>query len=486
MASENISKHTLGLTQLQSGQGEPTHVSLKGSLYIDVLTSEYYKNIDGVSTWSPLVMSAATSVDTYVTGFTYNNLNKLTLSQNNGQEDISVYLNVFSGLTVNGIVSATTFYGSGIGLNNIFISGVTNLQNSLDLKTNLSDFVSHTGNTNNPHQTTFYNLISTAHTHTISDVIDLQTTLNSKFNISGGTITGNVLINGSLTATTYYGDGSNLTGLVTNDFYVTGGTYSNGVLTLNRQNGSITISGFTTETITAGENLIYGDLVYLSGDSKYYKASNSSESTSKTELRISLDTINSNNTGVALIKGKFITTGLVPGDLYIIGSTSGTITNTEPIIDGSIIRIVGTALNSTTLEFNPDQTYVEIGSSIPYVGCDTYCSSINSFYIQSPSTGITWNVSGNSTNYKLTLTANTTLNLSNVRNGDYGTIILTQDSGGNRTITLGTVNGASATHKVVNGGAGLVSLTTTANAIDILSFVYDGTNVYWNKGLNYT
>lgn len=308
----------------------------------------------------------------------------------------------------------------------------------------------------------------------------------NRLSISGGTVTGNILVNGSVSATTFYGNGQYLTGISSSDNYVTGGTYSNGVLTLNRQNGSVTISGFTTETITAGENLIYGDLVYLSGDSKYYKASNSSESTSKTELRISLDTINSNNTGVALIKGKFITTGLVPGDLYIIGSTSGTITNTEPIIDGSIIRIVGTALNSTTLEFNPDQTYVEIGSSIPYVGCDTYCSSINSFYIQSPSTGITWNVSGNSTNYKLTLTANTTLNLSNVRNGDYGTIILTQDSGGNRTITLGTVNGASATHKVVNGGTGLVSLTATANAIDILSFVYDGTNVYWNKGLNYT
>ena len=260
---DNLSKHTLGLTQLQSGQGVPSHVALKGSLYIDVLTSEYYKNTDGISSWSPLVMSAATSVDTYVTGFTYNNLNKLTLSQNNGQEDINVYLNQFSGLTVNGTISATTFYGSGLGLNNIPISGVTDLQNSLNLKTNLSDFVSHTGNTNNPHQTTFYNLISTAHTHTISDVIDLQTTLNSKFNISGGTITGSVLINGSLTATTFYGDGSQLTGLVTNDFYVTGGTFDSttNTLTLDRQNGSVTITGFTSsvsETCTVDTTSTYG------------------------------------------------------------------------------------------------------------------------------------------------------------------------------------------------------------------------------------
>jgi predicted small secreted protein/putative NIF3 family GTP cyclohydrolase 1 type 2 len=185
-----------------------------------------------------------------------------------------------------------------------------------------------------------------------------------RLSISGGTLYGNLDVLGSISATTYYGDGSNLTGLVTNDFYVTGGTYSNGFLTLERQNGSVVVSGFTTEVITVGENVVYGDLLYLSNDGKYYKTSNSSESTSSTELRISLDTINLNDTGVALIKGKFTTTGLIAGEIYIIGP-SGTITNTEPIADGSIIRIVGTALDSTTLEFNPDQTYLEISSGIP-------------------------------------------------------------------------------------------------------------------------
>ena len=35
-----------------------------------------------------------------------------------------------------------------------------------------------------------------------------------------------------------------LTGV--NDYYVTGGTYSNGTITLNRQNGSVSISGLYT------------------------------------------------------------------------------------------------------------------------------------------------------------------------------------------------------------------------------------------------
>ena len=39
--------------------------------------------------------------------------------------------------------------------------------------------------------------------------------------------------------------------------------------------------------------------------------------------------------------------------------------------------------------------------------------------VGSTGTSFNWNVSGLSTNYEVTLTANTTLNLSNVRNGEY-------------------------------------------------------------------
>lgn len=107
-----------------------------------------------------------------------------------------------------------------------------------------------------------------------------------------------------------------------------------------------------------------------------------------------------------------------------------------------------------------------------------------------PGTGstINWNISGSSNHYKVTLTAATTLNVSNVRDGEYGTIILTQDSVGGRTITLGTINGTSGSgrHKVSSGGSGTVYLTSNPNAIDILSFVYDGNILYWTVGNDYT
>ena len=94
---------------------------------------------------------------------------------------------------------------------------------------------------------------------------------------------------------------------------------------------------------------------------------------------------------------------------------------------------------------------------------------------------ITWDVSGTSTNYEATLTGVTTLTMSNVRNGDYGTLIVTQDGTGSRTLSF-----AGGTHKVVNGGGGAPTLTTTAGATDILSFTYNGTNFYWTVGNDYT
>jgi hypothetical protein len=112
--------------------------------------------------------------------------------------------------------------------------------------------------------------------------------------------------------------------------------------------------------------------------------------------------------------------------------------------------------------------------------------SINPYNNSGSGSTITWEVSGQSTNYEATLTATTTLNLTGVTNGHYGTIILTQDSVGGRTISLGTINGASGTHRVANGGGGTVALTINPNAVDILTFTYNGSIMYWTVGNDYT
>jgi hypothetical protein len=110
-------------------------------------------------------------------------------------------------------------------------------------------------------------------------------------------------------------------------------------------------------------------------------------------------------------------------------------------------------------------------------------------YVNLGTTGLTainWDVSGSSTNYEVILSGDVSLTLTNVRNGEYGTIIVTQDNVGGRGLTFGTINGLAGNHKVVNGGSGAPTLTSSGNATDILSFTYNGSTMYWTVGNDYT
>jgi hypothetical protein len=70
-------------------------------------------------------ISDITGVDTFVTGFTYDDVNTFTISRNQGLADLTSTISVLSGIT---------YYGDGTGLTNIPISGVVNLQTELDSK----------------------------------------------------------------------------------------------------------------------------------------------------------------------------------------------------------------------------------------------------------------------------------------------------------------------------------------------------------------
>jgi hypothetical protein len=88
-------------------------------------------------------------------------------------------------------------------------------------------------------------------------------------------------------------------------------------------------------------------------------------------------------------------------------------------------------------------------------------------------------------NASVTLNQNSTLSFSTTPVvGSYGTVVLTQDATGNRTITLPTINGVA--NKVLGSAStSTVALSTAANAKDILNFYFDGTTCYWNIGQGY-
>jgi hypothetical protein len=87
---------------------------------------------------------------------------------------------------------------------------------------------------------------------------------------------------------------------------------------------------------------------------------------------------------------------------------------------------------------------------------------------------VNWNMS-NGYNAKVTLTRNASLNLSNINNGDTGTLIVMQDTSGNWKITL----------PITSLKNGAWTLSSSSNARDIISFLYDGSNFYWNKSGSY-
>lgn len=82
-------------------------------------------------------------------------------------------------------------------------------------------------------------------------------------------------------------------------------------------------------------------------------------------------------------------------------------------------------------------------------------------------------------NSTVTLGGLRTLAISGAASGMTGVLIVKQDATGSRGLALPSGS------KVVGGGGGAVSLTATANAIDILTWVYDGTNYFWTLGKNF-
>jgi hypothetical protein len=94
---------------------------------------------------------------------------------------------------------------------------------------------------------------------------------------------------------------------------------------------------------------------------------------------------------------------------------------------------------------------------------------------------ISWNPASG-LNASVTLGDNRTLSFSTApASGSYGTLVVTQDATGGRTLTL-----PSGTNKVLGStSTTTVTLSSAANAKDILNFYFDGTTYFWNIGQGY-
>jgi hypothetical protein len=117
--------------------------------------------------------------------------------------------------------------------------------------------------------------------------------------------------------------------------------------------------------LTAGENLVFGDLVYTKSDGKMWKAKGNASSTIPCTA-MALGNISANETGRFLKHGYVRNDawnwakGATSGIGYVSAATAGLLTQTAPSTTGNQVQQVGIAKSATVFYFMPQLTYLEL------------------------------------------------------------------------------------------------------------------------------
>lgn len=113
-------------------------------------------------------------------------------------------------------------------------------------------------------------------------------------------------------------------------------------------------------TLTAGENLAFGDAVYVKSDGKMWKTDADAEATMPVAF-MALGTILADAAGSFLLPGGFVRNDAwawtVGGAIYASG-TAGGLTQTAPSAADSVTQVVGRATHADRMFFNPSPDYV--------------------------------------------------------------------------------------------------------------------------------
>ena len=299
------------------------------------------------------------------------------------------------------------------------------------------------------------------------DLAGLGTTYPLYLNPNGGTVaiglgtasatsTSKLQVNGDVGATTFNSVGLKMN---TNKSIVVG----SGAPSVTGGNNISIGEGTLNSLTTAGENIAIG---YRS----MYKT-NQEQNTAVGHLSM-YENNGRYNTAIGFKSGYDNTTGENNTFLgYFATASIGNLTNATAIGNGAIV----TASNTMQLG-NASVTSVKTSAAF---NAPVYSSSPVAL---TAGTTITWApMSG--LNASVTLNANSTLSFgaNAPPAGSSGTLIVTQPaSGGPYTLALP----ASVTNKVLGSSSG-ITLSSAANARDIVSFYYDGSIYYWNVGLGY-
>ena len=280
-----------------------------------------------------------------------------------------------------------------------------------------------------------------------NDNVSINTFINS---FTGLTISG-VLNANIVSATTYYGDGSNLTGVAKQDTFVTGGTYSAGTAVFtNNTGGTFNVSGFSTGGTSTSSSFTGGT---VSGATNFTGGLSATTLSATTYLGLPLDI---HVTGFTFNNGNYnITINQNDGSSYT--QSLSTLASDITITGGTYSPVTGIA----TFTNNTGGTFTVTGFLTGYtdttISAFTY-NNANTFKIDTTN-GVSFSATINSVTglTATTLSASTYLGLPTdirVTGGTYldGTAVFTNNTGGTFNVsgfstsfdfTGGTVSGAT-------------------------------------------
>ena len=119
-------------------------------------------------------------------------------------------------------------------------------------------------------------------------------------------------------------------------------------------------------TVTFGESVVFGDLVYANGtEDEFMKGLATNAAVKHPVTGVALETKADSESGKMLLRGLIRDathfSGFAMGDLlFLSDGTAGAWLNAAPTDSGDIVQLLGFVVAANYAFFNPDYTYVEI------------------------------------------------------------------------------------------------------------------------------
>lgn len=132
-----------------------------------------------------------------------------------------------------------------------------------------------------------------------------------------------------------------------------------GKLVLTEAPGNQSYTGITV-SLTAGETLAAGDIVYFKSDGKVWKADANAASTYPA-MGLATASITANNAGVILLSGIYRDDTLynfTVGGVVYLSTTAGAATQTQPSATDDAIQVLGIATHADRIFFSPSRDYM--------------------------------------------------------------------------------------------------------------------------------